>query len=102
MTPATARLLSLLDSFTRETATAAEFAHGWREFRRSAQSNGERVGGKLADIFDQVFMMLEAYTPDPELREPEDLTDTQLLESVRALVAETGWRGPGADGSRKR
>ncbi|MFF7443399.1 hypothetical protein [Streptomyces sp. NPDC008122] len=80
---ASARLLSLLDDFTRGRRTAAEFAEGRRETRRAAQANGERVGGAPAELFDRVFLTLEDYTSAPELREPGDLTDAELREAIR-------------------
>lgn len=93
---ASARLMSLLTSFTQGTCTAAEFADGWWEARRSAHSQGERASGHLTDLLDRVFMVLEDYTPDPELREPGDLTDSELREKIRSLVRETK-RGPGGE-----
>ncbi|MGW5775893.1 hypothetical protein [Streptomyces sp. NPDC003863] len=80
---ASARLLSLLNDFTRGRRTAAEFAEGRREARRAARANGERTGGALAELFDHVFLTLEDYTPAPELREPGDLTDAELWEAIR-------------------
>ncbi|MEU3425892.1 colicin immunity domain-containing protein [Streptomyces gardneri] len=84
---ATARLVSLLSTFTQGTCTAADFANGWWEARRAAHSQGERASGDLADLLDRVFMALEDYTPDPDLREPGDLTDSELRERIRYLAA---------------
>lgn len=87
---ATAQLMSVLGSFTHGTRTAAEFANGWWDARRVAQSQGERASGDLAELLDRVFMALEDYTPDPELREPGDLTDSELQERIQSLVRNTG------------
>ncbi|MEU4063400.1 colicin immunity domain-containing protein [Streptomyces wedmorensis] len=93
---ASARLMSLLSAFTQGECTAAEFADGWWEARRTAQSRGERAKGDLADLLDRVFMALEDYTPDPELRDPGDLTDRELRARIRSLVQEPK-RGAGRD-----
>ncbi|MFI9294234.1 colicin immunity domain-containing protein [Streptomyces gardneri] len=81
--------MSLLSAFAQGTCTAADFADGWWEARRAAHSQGERTSGALADLLDRVFMVLEDYTLDPELREPGDLTDSALRERIRHLVAPT-------------
>ncbi|WP_367323540.1 hypothetical protein [Streptomyces sp. HUAS ZL42] len=79
---AAARQLSLLDEFTRGTRNASDFAHGWRETRRASQANGERIQGSLEGLFDRVLMLLEDYSPDPDLVEPGDLSDTDLQAAV--------------------
>ncbi|MGW0334253.1 hypothetical protein ACWD0J_20695 [Streptomyces sp. NPDC003011] len=81
---AAARQLTLLDAFTDGTCSAPDFAHGWWEARRVSQANGERVLGALEDLFDQVFMILEDYSVDPELAEAGDLDDAGLQTAVRA------------------
>lgn len=92
---AAARQLALLDAFADGTRDAPDFAHGWWEARRASQANGERVRGPLSDLFDRVFMLLEDYSVDPDLREPGDLEDADL----RAAVSETwhAFRHPGGD-----
>ncbi|MFD9433038.1 hypothetical protein [Streptomyces sp. NPDC060002] len=82
---AAARQLALLDSFTDGTCGAPDFAHGWWEARRASQANGERLQGALGDLFDQVFMILEDYSVDPDLAEPGDLDDAGLQTSVRTV-----------------
>ncbi|MGW1928846.1 colicin immunity domain-containing protein [Streptomyces sp. NPDC001919] len=86
---ATGRLMSLLSAFARGSCTAAVFASGWWEARRAAESQGERTSGDVAELLDRVFMVLEDYTADPALREPGDLTDSELLEQIRSLVRVT-------------
>jgi hypothetical protein len=81
---AAARQLELLGAFTEGICSAPDFAHGWWEARRASQANGERVQGALGDLFDQVFMILEDYSVDPELAEPGDLDDAGLQTAVRA------------------
>ncbi|MET7650807.1 colicin immunity domain-containing protein [Streptomyces sp. NPDC005486] len=80
---AAARQLALLDAFTDGTCDAPDFARGWWEARRASQANGERVQGALGDLLDQVFMILEDYSVDPDLAEPGDLDDAGLRIAVR-------------------
>ncbi|MDV5146880.1 colicin immunity domain-containing protein [Streptomyces sp. SBC-4] len=86
---ASARLMSLLGTFAQGTCTAPEFADGWWEARRAAHSQGERASEDLADLLDRVFTLLEDYTPDPALREPGDLTESELRERIHSLVRNT-------------
>ncbi|MFJ8544168.1 hypothetical protein ACIRFH_19470 [Streptomyces sp. NPDC093586] len=81
---AAARQLELLDAFTDGSCSAPVFAHDWWKARRASQANGERVQGALGDLFDQVFMILEDYSVDPDLAEPGDLDDAGLQTAVRA------------------
>jgi hypothetical protein len=92
---AAARQLTLLDVFADGTCSAPDFAHGWWAARRASQANGERVQGALEDLFDQVFMILEDYSVDPELAEPGDLDDTGLQTAVRAAREAFRCRGTG-------
>ncbi|MGX1272904.1 hypothetical protein [Streptomyces phaeoluteigriseus] len=80
---AAARQLALLDAFTDGACSAPDFAHGWWETRRASQANGERIQGALSDLFDQVFMILEDYSVDPDLTEPGELDDAGLRTAVR-------------------
>lgn len=81
-----ARQLGLLEAFVSGRCEAPEFAAGWWAERRAAQTAGERVGRELAALLDRVFMILEDYTPDPDLREQGDLTDAELREIVRSAA----------------
>lgn len=96
---AAARQLALLDAFTAGTCGAPDFAHGWWEARRASQANGERIQGALGDLFDQVFMILEDYSVDPDLAESGDLDDAGLRTAVRA--AWDAWRRHATDRSRQ-
>ncbi|MGY3204553.1 hypothetical protein [Streptomyces sp. TE5632] len=82
---ATAQQLALLEAFTEAgTCGAPDFAHGWWDARRASQTNGERVRGALGDLLDEVFMILEEYSVDPDLAEPGDLDDAGLRSAVCA------------------
>ncbi|MEW2415022.1 hypothetical protein AB0953_15035 [Streptomyces sp. NPDC046866] len=81
---AVARQLALLDAFTSGGCGAPDFAQGWWEARRASQASGERLQGALEAFFDQVFMLLEDYSIDPEFAEPGDLDDAGLKAAVRA------------------
>lgn len=82
---AAAEQLRLLDDFSAEVCSAPEFAHAWWEARRASQASGERIQGPLEDLFGGVFMLLEDYAVDPDLREPGDLSDAELLAAVRHI-----------------
>jgi hypothetical protein len=83
---ATARHLSLLTDFVSGTLPAAEFAQAWYQTRRVSRADGDRVRGDLATLLDHVFLTLEDYTWDPSLREPGDLTDTQLRDAISQIT----------------
>ncbi|MEU4110410.1 hypothetical protein [Streptomyces sp. NPDC027717] len=74
--------LQLLRDFTNGTVPATDFAHIWWQARRASRSNGERLRGPLAELFDRVFMLLEDYEVDPQLAEPTDLSATELHAAV--------------------
>jgi hypothetical protein len=76
------RQLDLLAEFTQGACSAPEFAHEWWETRRASQASGERVEGRLEDLFDRVFMLLEDYAIDPAFAEPGDLSDADLQAAV--------------------
>ncbi|MEV3872674.1 hypothetical protein [Streptomyces sp. NPDC049906] len=80
---AAARQLALLDAFAEGSCGAPGFADGWWKARRASQTNGERIQGALGAFFDQVFMILEDYTADPDLAEPGDLDDDGLRAAVQ-------------------
>jgi hypothetical protein len=92
---AAARPRALLDAFADGTSSAPDFAHAWWEARRASQANGERIRGPLGDLFDRVFMILEDYSVDPDLREPGDLDDAELRTAVSE--AWDAFRHPGTD-----
>jgi len=66
--------------------------------RRASQTYGERVRGALGDLLDEVFMILEEYSVDPDLAEPGDLDDAGLRTAVRATWE--AFRRCTTDGSR--
>jgi hypothetical protein len=79
------RQLALLNEFVNGTRSSSDFAHDWWDARRISQANGERLKAPLSDLFDRVFMILEDYTSDPDLREAGDLTDGELHAVIREL-----------------
>ncbi|MDX2291169.1 MULTISPECIES: colicin immunity domain-containing protein [Streptomyces] len=89
---ATARHIALLEAFAEGTCAAPEFARGWWSARAASRTEDQRVHGALARLFDEVFMLLEQYAPDPALAEPEDLDDTALRTAV--TTAWTSFRTP--------
>ncbi|MEU6842934.1 colicin immunity domain-containing protein [Streptomyces sp. NPDC046716] len=79
-------MLNLLDSFLKDNISAPAFADGWWQERRAAQAGGERTQGQLSQLLEGVFMTLEDYSVDPSLREPGDLTDTELRARIKEIT----------------
>ncbi|WP_245641253.1 colicin immunity domain-containing protein [Streptomyces megasporus] len=80
------RQVELMHAFVAGDCTGAEFARGWLEARRLSQNNGERLRNPLATAFDRVFSLLEDYSIDPDLKDPEDLSDDELKRAVQDLM----------------
>lgn len=85
-----ARQVRLLRDFTTGSIGGADFARGWPAARRASQDNGERLRDPLLTAFDQVFSLLEDYSIDPDLKDPDDLSDQELRVSVRAIMKHAG------------
>lgn len=84
-----ARQVHLMRAFTTGSIDGAEFARGWLEARRASQDNGERLRDPLLTAFRQVFSLLEDYSIDPDLNEPDDLSDQELKDAVRETMERT-------------
>lgn len=82
----TARQLQLLRAFAIGSVDAADFARGWPGARRTSDANGERLREPLLTAFGQVFSLLEDYSIDPALKEPDDLSDQELRDAVREIA----------------
>ncbi len=67
-----------------------DFAEQWLAARRREQAKGERAHGSLRRALDEVFYALEDCTPDPALRDPDDLSDEDLVARVRAALRAAG------------
>lgn len=84
-----ARQVSLMQAFTTGSIGGADFARGWLDARRASRNNGERLRDPLLTAFDQTFSLLEDYSIDPDLRDPDDLSDQELMEAVRETMERT-------------
>ncbi len=62
---------------------APDFARNWLAARRRALAEGERVREKFERILRDVFYALDDYVIDPELRDPNDMTDDELTAHVQ-------------------
>ncbi|MFD5326616.1 hypothetical protein [Streptomyces sp. NPDC127092] len=93
----TAHRLSLLQAFVSGDAvdgpSADSFAMAWHSARRSADAAGERVRGRLAELFDAVFMALED-------RDDALLPASDLTTAVRSLMAAADLSPAGRTNSR--
>lgn len=86
----TARQLELVRDFVTGSVGGTDFARGWLAAHRASRDDGERLRDPLLTALDQVFLLLEDYSIEPEFREPDDLTDQELRNAVRAVVLERG------------
>jgi hypothetical protein len=74
-------------ALARGDLPAASFAPAWLAARRRALDEGERVRDGLERALLDVFYALEDYPADPDLREPGDLSEEELISRVRASLA---------------
>ncbi|WNI30787.1 colicin immunity domain-containing protein [Streptomyces sp. ITFR-6] len=84
-----ARQVNLMQAFTAGSISGADFARGWLDARRTSQDNGERLRDPLLTAFDQIFSLLEDYSIDPALKDPDDLSDEELMDAVRKTMERT-------------
>ncbi|WP_431874674.1 colicin immunity domain-containing protein [Amycolatopsis sacchari] len=81
-----AEQVELMNRLDRDELTGKDFMDRWLAARRRSQEAGERLRRPLAEALDQVFYALEDYEPDPGLRDPDELSDEDLLDQVRAAL----------------
>jgi Bacterial self-protective colicin-like immunity len=72
-----------MQSLVSGDISAPVFAQSWLAARRRALNDGERVREKFDQALDEVFYALEDYAIDPDLRDPGDLSDDQLVAIVQ-------------------
>ncbi|MFI0907306.1 colicin immunity domain-containing protein [Streptomyces sioyaensis] len=82
----TAEQLKLMRSLVDGRVSAPHFAADWLAARRRAMEEGDRVRSPLDAALDEVFSSLEDYSIDPAFKEPEDLTDAELVAQVREIL----------------
>ncbi|MFI6288618.1 colicin immunity domain-containing protein [Streptomyces sp. NPDC051018] len=85
---ATAEQVALMDSLVNGTVSAPEFARSWLAARREALWRNERLREPFSAALDRVFWALEDYSIDPALRDETDLTDPELVATIRAVLSE--------------
>lgn len=76
--------LRLIDRLLSGEITAAEFEGAFLKARTREIRADERPDGCLEAGLSQIFLAVDRYVSDPELREPpDDLDDDGLIEYVR-------------------
>lgn len=76
--------LQLIDRLLSGELTAADFERAFLKARTREIRADERPDGCLEAGLSQVFLAVDRYVSDPELREPpDDLDDDELIEYVR-------------------
>ncbi|WP_344634013.1 hypothetical protein [Streptomyces glaucosporus] len=95
-----AQQVDLMRSFVVGNCTGEDFARGWLRARLLSLANDERIRDPLAAALDRVFFLLEDYSIDPDLREPEDLPEDDLRQAVQEVMEDSqGFRSPPEGGS---
>jgi hypothetical protein len=84
---AVAEQLALMRALAAGELAAPRFARQWSAAGRRSDDRGERVRGPLAEALTDVFHAVEDYVEDPELRDPGDLADDDLVAAVRSALA---------------
>lgn len=80
--------LQLIDALLSGNITAPEFEHAWLAARGQELARGERPAGRLADALSRIFIAVDAYVSDPELRDqPEDMDEEELFQFVLSAYA---------------
>jgi hypothetical protein len=83
---AVAEQLAVMEALVRAELAAPDFARRWLEAHRTAHNRGERLREPFERALGKVFFLLEDYSIDPELRDPEDLTDDELVTGVEQAL----------------
>jgi hypothetical protein len=78
--------LALMRSLVAGEISAQSFAPAWLTGWRRERNGGERTRGALNDALHDIFVVLEDYAADPSLREPDDMTDEELVAKVRKAL----------------
>ncbi|MGC4867815.1 hypothetical protein ACLQ3B_20565 [Micromonospora sp. DT53] len=63
-----------------------DFARAWLAARRRALDAGERLRERFDRVLTDVFYSLDGYAIDPTLRDPDDVTDEELVTEVRMAL----------------
>ncbi|MEV5593298.1 colicin immunity domain-containing protein [Streptomyces sp. NPDC052496] len=74
-----------MQSLLNGRLAVSRFAEEWLAARRRALSEGDRLRSPLDAALDEVFYTLEDYSIDPAFKEPEDLTEAEVVERVREI-----------------
>ncbi len=87
-------LLSLISAFLQKKKDAAAFKEeyflAWRQARDadSLASEGEKINEGL----NRIFTALDSYCEDEELRDSNDLDETQLFHEISAIAVQLNLR----------
>ena len=79
-----AQQLKLVDALLSGSLSGPDFARAWLAERRESLNMGERLREPFDRALNQAFYAIEDYVIDPELREPGDMTDDDLVNCVAA------------------
>ena len=77
-----AQQLALIDALIDGSLSGPDFARAWLTARRESLNAGERLREPFDRALNEAFYTIEDYVIDPELREPDDMTDDDLVERI--------------------
>jgi len=82
-----AQQLALINALINGSLSSPDFARAWLAERRESLNDGERLREPFDRALNEVFYAIEDYVIDPELRDPDDMTDDDLITRVYAAYA---------------
>jgi hypothetical protein len=88
---AIAEMLSLMDQIVCGELPATEFARHWFPAYYRHIRQGERVREDFLRLLNDVLYLVdEKFSIDPSLRDPDDVTDQELVAAVNTIRAQLG------------
>jgi hypothetical protein len=82
--PKLERYADLLSRFTGDQLGAGDFE---KQFLTLYKNDASRWSDAEFDVLDSLFAAVDAYTPDPSLRDEGDLDENQLRDAARRALA---------------
>src|SRR5688572_27426580 len=79
------KYLKLIFNFVQGNITADEFEASYLSFFKYET---HKFGDEDFEVLDRLFGDVDAYCPDPQLRDQDDLDEKALLESAKRALAE--------------
>lgn len=78
---------SLIDEFVKGQVTADEFE---RQYLTLFKQHTGDLSDSDFEVLNNLFTDVDAYCPDPDLRDEDDISEEQLLSSAKSALLELG------------